>query len=249
VIESPFATVRLRQRVTKGAGSRQKGLLWLSSCWRWQRRVGGESTAHISSRLYGPESSSATAFRRNGEVLPNVEPKPATGQVNRGSILAAFLVAGPLAVSRQPSAVSRQPSAVSRQPIIADIEGGGECQSMEGSDALSALAEVAIGITGFAAIALVLRRSRDALSPDILLVIRTMIVNGVFLAFLALFPWVLASASLPPTEVWRWSSVAFVFGVLSGTLARIERPWNCVRLPHLPPASMSVRCEQPPVCR
>jgi transposase-like protein len=27
VIESPFATVRLRQRVTKGAGSRQKGLL------------------------------------------------------------------------------------------------------------------------------------------------------------------------------------------------------------------------------
>ena len=27
VIESPFATVRLRQRVTKGAGSREKGLL------------------------------------------------------------------------------------------------------------------------------------------------------------------------------------------------------------------------------
>ena len=27
VIESPFATVRLRQRVTKGAGSRNKGLL------------------------------------------------------------------------------------------------------------------------------------------------------------------------------------------------------------------------------
>jgi putative transposase len=27
VIESPFATVRLRQRVTKGAGSRVKGLL------------------------------------------------------------------------------------------------------------------------------------------------------------------------------------------------------------------------------
>ena len=27
MIESPFATVRLRQRVTKGAGSRTKGLL------------------------------------------------------------------------------------------------------------------------------------------------------------------------------------------------------------------------------
>jgi hypothetical protein len=85
---------------------------------------------------------------------------------------------------------------------------------MEGSEALSALAEVAIGITGFAAIALVLSRSRDSLSPDILLVIRTMIVNGVFLALLALFPWVLASGTLPPTEVWRWSSGAFVFGVL-----------------------------------
>ncbi len=85
---------------------------------------------------------------------------------------------------------------------------------MEGSDALSALAEVAIGITGFAAIALVLSRSRDSLSPDILLVIRTVIVNGVFIALLALFPWVLAFGTLPPTEVWRWSSGAFVFGVL-----------------------------------
>jgi hypothetical protein len=85
---------------------------------------------------------------------------------------------------------------------------------MEGSDALSGLAEVAIGITGFAAIALVLIRSRDSLPPNILLVIRTMIVNGVFIAFLALFPWVLASGTLPPTEVWRWSSGVFVFGVL-----------------------------------
>jgi hypothetical protein len=143
----------------------------------------------------------------------------------------------------------------------------------------------------------VLSRNRDSLSPDILLVIRTMIVNGVFIALLALFPWVLTSGTLPPTEVWRWSSGAFVFGVLfvvwpvyireqralgplqghrplaagsrdvgsggphgacscgqpirmappslilrvlSGTLARIERPRNCVRLPHLPPASISV---------
>ena len=32
VIESPFATVRLRERATRGAGSRTKGLRWLSSC-------------------------------------------------------------------------------------------------------------------------------------------------------------------------------------------------------------------------
>jgi putative transposase len=42
VIESPFATVRLRQRVTKGAGSRQKGLLMAfklldMAAHRWRR--------------------------------------------------------------------------------------------------------------------------------------------------------------------------------------------------------------------
>ena len=80
---------------------------------------------------------------------------------------------------------------------------------MEGSEALSALAEIAIGIAGFAAIALVLSRNRDSLSPDLLYVIRTMIVSSVLTAFFALFPWILAP--LPPTEVWRWSSGAFVF--------------------------------------
>ena len=45
VIESPFATVRLRQRVTKGAGSRTKGLLMAYKLLdmaqaRWQRLDG-----------------------------------------------------------------------------------------------------------------------------------------------------------------------------------------------------------------
>ena len=80
---------------------------------------------------------------------------------------------------------------------------------MEGSEALSALAEIAIGIAGVAAIALVLSRNRDSLSPHLLFIVRTMIVSSVFTAFFALFPWVLAP--LPPTEVWRWSSGAFVF--------------------------------------
>ncbi len=48
VIESPFATVRLRQRVTKGAGSRQKGLLMafklLAMAERRWRRING---AHL----------------------------------------------------------------------------------------------------------------------------------------------------------------------------------------------------------
>jgi transposase-like protein len=48
VIESPFATVRLRQRVTKGAGSRQKGLLMafqlLAMAQRRWRKLNG---AHL----------------------------------------------------------------------------------------------------------------------------------------------------------------------------------------------------------
>lgn len=115
-------------------------------------------------------------------------------------------------------------------------------QLMEGTDALSTLAEVTIGIASFSAITLVLSRGRDSLSPDILLLIRTVIVNGMFIAFLALFPRILASRPLTPAEVWRWSGGAFVFGVLfvlSRTLARILRPWNCIRLPHLRPISMS----------
>jgi len=53
VIESPFATVRLRQRVTKGAGSRTKGLpmaykLLAMAQARW-RRLNGPSGAPWSS--------------------------------------------------------------------------------------------------------------------------------------------------------------------------------------------------------
>ena len=48
MIESPFATVRLRQRVTKGAGSRTKGLLMAYKLLdmaqaRWRRLDG----AHV----------------------------------------------------------------------------------------------------------------------------------------------------------------------------------------------------------
>jgi transposase-like protein len=47
VIESPFATVRLRQRVTKGAGSRTKGLLMAYKLLhmaqhRWRRLIGAQ---------------------------------------------------------------------------------------------------------------------------------------------------------------------------------------------------------------
>ncbi len=52
VIESPFATVRLRQRVTKGAGSRQKGLLMAFQLLamaehRWRRINGPQLLALV----------------------------------------------------------------------------------------------------------------------------------------------------------------------------------------------------------
>jgi transposase-like protein len=51
VIESPFATVRLRQRVTKGAGSRQKGLLMafklLAMAERRWRRINAPQLAPL----------------------------------------------------------------------------------------------------------------------------------------------------------------------------------------------------------
>jgi transposase-like protein len=52
VIESPFATVRLRQRVTKGAGSRRKGLLMAFQLLamaerRWRRINGAEKVPMV----------------------------------------------------------------------------------------------------------------------------------------------------------------------------------------------------------
>jgi hypothetical protein len=54
VIESPFATVRLRQRVTKGAGFRQKGLVMAFQLLAMAERRWRESTRLGWSRWSGP---------------------------------------------------------------------------------------------------------------------------------------------------------------------------------------------------
>ena len=56
VIESPFATVRLRQRVTKGAGSRTKGLLMAYKLLdmaqvRWRRLDGAHLLPLVSAGI------------------------------------------------------------------------------------------------------------------------------------------------------------------------------------------------------
>ncbi len=56
VVESPFATVRLRQRVTKGAGSRTKGLLLMAykllamAQVRWRRLDGAHHLPLVRAR-------------------------------------------------------------------------------------------------------------------------------------------------------------------------------------------------------
>jgi putative transposase len=49
-VESTFATVRLRTRVTKGPGNKQAGWRWRSSCSRQPSSGGGRSTARTWSR-------------------------------------------------------------------------------------------------------------------------------------------------------------------------------------------------------
>jgi hypothetical protein len=103
---------------------------------------------------------------------------------------------------------------------------------VEGSDALFALSEVAIGVAGFSAVALVLSRNRDSLSPELLFIIRTSSVNGVTVAFLALFPWVLTYASLSPAGVWRWSSGAVLFSILFIAWTVVVRDQRVLGSPH-----------------
>jgi transposase-like protein len=69
VIESPFATVRLRQRVTKGAGSRQKGLLMafqlLAMAERRWRRI---SAGHLVPLVRAGVQFSDGVQRRNRDA-------------------------------------------------------------------------------------------------------------------------------------------------------------------------------------
>ena len=71
MIESPFATVRLRQRGTKGAGSRTKGLLMAYKLLDMRKIGGVASTARISCRSSEQASASWTAFSREDKARAN----------------------------------------------------------------------------------------------------------------------------------------------------------------------------------
>jgi transposase-like protein len=69
VIESPFATVRLRQRVTKGAGSRSKGLLMAYKLLdmaqaRWRRLDGAHLLPLVRAGITFVDGAQQTTRRR-----------------------------------------------------------------------------------------------------------------------------------------------------------------------------------------
>ena len=73
VIESPFATVRLRQRVTKGAGNRTKALIMAFKLLemaqqRWRRRAG----LGVSTEVERPVEQRADGRRVGGRVVLDV---------------------------------------------------------------------------------------------------------------------------------------------------------------------------------
>jgi transposase-like protein len=78
VIESPFATVRLRQRVTKGAGSRTKGLLMAYKLLdmaqaRWRRLDGAHLLPLVRAGIAFVEASSR---RQRVAARARVLPEP-----------------------------------------------------------------------------------------------------------------------------------------------------------------------------
>lgn len=107
---------------------------------------------------------------------------------------------------------------------------------LEGAQDLYAIAEFAIGLAGFAAIALVLGRRDSAiamvlgrrsggLDPASAFAVRSMIVSAVGPGFLAFVPIVLFRLGLEPGDVWRAASGTYVAATLGFALpiARLQR--------------------------
>lgn len=83
------------------------------------------------------------------------------------------------------------------------------------SEALATIAEVGVAIAGFSAVALALTsRIRELTLPMFLL--RTMIIDGLYPALLALVPAGLFAVGLSAALVWRVSSGVAVVGALAG---------------------------------
>jgi putative transposase len=82
-IESTFATVRLRTRVTKGPGSRAAGVARRSNSSNPPKPAGARSTPHIWSPSSAPEPNSRTANSSNDPTHQEVTLKPPNTPIHR----------------------------------------------------------------------------------------------------------------------------------------------------------------------
>jgi hypothetical protein len=108
---------------------------------------------------------------------------------------------------------------------------------LEGAEDLYAIAEFAIGLAGFSAIALVLGRRDSAvglllgrtsggLDPASAFAVRSMIVSAVGPGFLAFVPILLFRFGAEPGEVWQLASGVFVATTLGFALPIARLQWQ-----------------------
>jgi hypothetical protein len=99
VIESPFATVRLRQRVTKGAGSRTKGLLMAYKLLdmaqgRWRRLDGAHLLPLVREGVVFVDGVQQASKRGEHQVAASHHRRSARGALGTPSMLQGYYSEG-----------------------------------------------------------------------------------------------------------------------------------------------------------
>lgn len=108
---------------------------------------------------------------------------------------------------------------------------------LDGAEELYAIAEFAIGLAGFAAIALVLGRRDSALAlllgrtsggldPASAFAVRSMIVSAVGPGFMAFFPILLFRFGTEPGDVWQLASGAYIATTVGFALPIARLQWR-----------------------
>lgn len=84
---------------------------------------------------------------------------------------------------------------------------------IEGGEVLLTMAEVAVGLAGFSGVVTAFSRTRDFPPEDRVRFL--MLVGGTFFVILlALVPFLLELGGMPESETWRWSSGAWLLGLV-----------------------------------
>ena len=99
---------------------------------------------------------------------------------------------------------------------------------MDAFDTLLTLAEVSLGLAGFAGIVVVFGRGPGALPPADSLRLAALVGASFGTLFLSLIPIALGFVGVPEPDLWQWSSAIMVAGVVPAHLfglSRLRRHW------------------------